>query len=262
MNSDSENINDSKLPLIQHLIELRNRLIKSLILISVLFIASYFFADIIYNFLVQPYANAVEGDDGRRLIFTALHETFFTYLKVALFASLFLSLPYILTQIWIFIAPGLYKNEKMVVIPYLIATPLLFLLGSALVYYLIMPLAIKFFLSFESIGGNGTLPIQLEAKVNEYLSLIMRLIFAFGLSFQLPVLLTLLARVGFVSSDTLKKIRKFVIVGVFAVAAILTPPDPISQIGLGIPVLLLYELSILAVQFIEKKRMKKDQKND
>jgi len=262
MNSDSENINDSKLPLIQHLIELRNRLIKSLLLISVLFIISYFFADIIYNFLVQPYANAVEGDDGRRLIFTALHETFFTYLKVALFASLFLSLPYILTQIWIFIAPGLYKNEKMVVIPYLIATPLLFLLGSALVYYLIMPLAIKFFLSFESIGGNGTLPIQLEAKVNEYLSLIMRLIFAFGLSFQLPVLLTLLARVGFVSSDTLKKIRKFVIVGVFAVAAILTPPDPISQIGLGIPVLLLYELSILAVQFIEKKRMKKDQKND
>ena len=262
MNSDSENINDSKLPLIQHLIELRNRLIKSLLLISVLFIISYFFADIIYNFLVQPYANAVEGDDGRRLIFTALHETFFTYLKVALFASLFLSLPYILTQIWIFIAPGLYKNEKMVVIPYLIATPLLFLLGSALVYYLIMPLAIKFFLSFESIGGNGTLPIQLEAKVNEYLSLIMRLIFAFGLSFQLPVLLTLLARVGFVSSDTLKKIRKFVIVGVFAVATILTPPDPISQIGLGIPVLLLYELSILAVQFIEKKRMKKDQKND
>ena len=152
-------------------------------------------------------------------------------------------------------APGLYKNEKMVVIPYLIATPLLFLLGSALVYYLIMPLAIKFFLSFESIGGNGALPIQLEAKVNEYLSLIMRLIFAFGLSFQLPILLTLLARVGFVSSRGLKKNRKFVIVGVFATAAILTPPDPISQIGLGIPILLLYELSIFAVQFIENKRV-------
>ena len=152
-------------------------------------------------------------------------------------------------------APGLYKNEKMVVIPYLIATPLLFLLGSALVYYLIMPLAIKFFLSFESIGGNGALPIQLEAKVNEYLSLIMRLIFAFGLSFQLPILLTLLARVGIVSSKGLKKNRKFVIVGVFAAAAILTPPDPISQIGLGIPILLLYELSIFAVQFIENKRV-------
>ena len=204
---------------------------------------------------VQPYADAVEGEQGRRLIFTALHETFFTYLKVALFASLFLSLPYVLTQIWIFMAPGLYKNEKMVVIPYLIATPLLFLLGSALVYYLIMPLAIKFFLSFESIGGNGALPIQLEAKVNEYLSLIMRLIFAFGLSFQLPILLTLLARVGFVSSKGLKKNRKFVIVGVFAAAAILTPPDPISQIGLGIPILLLYELSIFAVQFIENKRV-------
>ena len=257
MNTESENLDDNKLPLLQHLIELRKRLVKSLILISILFIISYIFADTIYNFLVQPYANAVEGEEGRRLIFTALHETFFTYLKVALFASLFLSLPYVLTQVWIFMAPGLYKNEKMVVIPYLVATPLLFLLGSALVYYLIMPLAIKFFLSFESIGGNGALPIQLEAKVNEYLSLIMRLIFAFGLSFQLPILLTLLARVGFVSSFGLKKNRKFVIVGVFAAAAILTPPDPISQIGLGIPILLLYELSIFAVQFIEKKRDEK-----
>ncbi len=255
MSPESKDINDSKQPLLQHLIELRKRLVKSLILITVLFVISYIFADTIYNFLVQPYADAVEGEQGRRLIFTALHETFFTYLKVALFASLFLSLPYVLTQIWIFMAPGLYNNEKMVVIPYLIATPLLFLLGSALVYYLIMPLAIKFFLSFESIGGNGALPIQLEAKVNEYLSLIMRLIFAFGLSFQLPILLTLLARVGFVSSKGLKKNRKFVIVGVFAAAAILTPPDPISQIGLGIPILLLYELSIFAVQFIENKRV-------
>ena len=255
MSPESKDINDSKQPLLQHLIELRKRLVKSLILITVLFVISYIFADTIYNFLVQPYADAVEGEHGRRLIFTALHETFFTYLKVALFASLFLSFPYVLTQIWIFMAPGLYKNEKMVVIPYLIATPLLFLLGSALVYYLIMPLAIKFFLSFESIGGNGALPIQLEAKVNEYLSLIMRLIFAFGLSFQLPILLTLLARVGFVSSKGLKKNRKFVIVGVFAAAAILTTPDPITQIGLGIPILLLYELSIFAVQFIENKRV-------
>jgi sec-independent protein translocase protein TatC len=183
---------------------------------------------------------------------------FFTYLKVALFASIFVSLPFILIQIWIFVAPGLYRNEKTVVIPYLIATPILFLLGAALVYYFIMPLAIKFFLSFESIGGQGTLPIQLEAKVNEYLSLIMRLIFAFGISFQLPVLLTLLARVGFVSSEGLRKNRKYVIVGVFAVAAILTPPDPISQIGLGIPILLLYEISIFAVKFIEGKKTKSE----
>jgi len=256
MSSEQENLDESKQPLLQHLVELRSRLVKSLILIAALFVVSYIFADTIYNFLVQPYADAVEGEEGRRLIFTALHETFFTYLKVALFTSLFIALPFILIQIWIFIAPGLYKNEKNVVYPYLFATPMLFLIGASLVYYFIMPLAIKFFLSFESIGGNGALPIQLEAKVNEYLSLVMRLIFAFGLCFQLPVVLTLLARVGFVGSKGLRKNRKFVIIGVFTVAAILTPPDPISQIGLGIPVLILYEISIYAVGFIEKKRIK------
>jgi sec-independent protein translocase protein TatC len=254
MSLDKNVLSENKQPLLVHLVELRSRLIKTMIMITILFIIFYFFADSIYNFLVQPYADAVEGEEGRRLIFTALHETFFTYIKVALFASLFISLPFLLIQLWIFVAPGLYKNEKSVVVPYLLATPILFILGSALVYYLIMPLAIKFFLSFESIGGNGALPIQLEAKVNEYLSLIMRLILAFGLCFQLPVALTLLARVGFVSSESLRKNRKYVIVGVFAVAAILTPPDPISQIGLGIPILLLYELSIIAVSFIEKRK--------
>tara|TARA_B110000259_G_scaffold168530_1_gene197675 strand:- start:127 stop:897 length:771 start_codon:yes stop_codon:yes gene_type:complete len=252
MSLDKNVLSENKQPLLVHLVELRSRLIKTMIMITILFVIFYFFADSIYNFLVQPYADAVEGEEGRRLIFTALHETFFTYIKVALFASLFISLPFLLIQLWIFVAPGLYKNEKSVVVPYLLATPILFILGSALVYYLIMPLAIKFFLSFESIGGNGALPIQLEAKVNEYLSLIMRLILAFGLCFQLPVALTLMARVGFVSSESLRKNRKYVIVGVFAVAAILTPPDPISQIGLGIPILLLYELSIIAVSFIEK----------
>ena len=254
MSLDKNVLSENKQPLLVHLIELRSRLIKTMIMITILFVIFYFFADSIYNFLVQPYADAVEGEEGRRLIFTALHETFFTYIKVALFASLFISLPFLLIQLWIFVAPGLYKNEKSVVVPYLLATPILFILGSALVYYLIMPLAIKFFLSFESIGGNGALPIQLEAKVNEYLSLIMRLILAFGLCFQLPVALTLMARVGFVSSESLRKNRKYVIVGVFAVAAILTPPDPISQIGLGIPILLLYELSIIAVSFIEKRK--------
>ena len=254
MSLDKNVLSENKQPLLVHLVELRSRLIKTMIMITILFVIFYFFADSIYNFLVQPYADAVEGEEGRRLIFTALHETFFTYIKVALFASLFISLPFLLIQLWIFVAPGLYKNEKSVVVPYLLATPILFILGSALVYFLIMPLAIKFFLSFESIGGNGALPIQLEAKVNEYLSLIMRLILAFGLCFQLPVALTLLARVGFVSSESLRKNRKYVIVGVFAVAAILTPPDPISQIGLGIPILLLYELSIIAVSFIEKRK--------
>lgn len=254
MNPDQSELNENKQPLLAHLVELRSRLIKTMIMITLLFVIFYLFADNIYNFLVQPYANAVEGEMGRRLIFTALHETFFTYIRVALFAALFISLPFLLIQLWIFVAPGLYKNEKNVVVPYLLATPILFILGSALVYYLIMPLAIKFFLSFESIGGNGALPIQLEAKVSEYLSLIMRLILAFGLCFQLPVALTLMARVGLVSSEGLKKNRKYVIVGIFAIAAILTPPDPISQIGLGIPILLLYELSIIAVSFIEKRK--------
>ncbi|MDC3111480.1 twin-arginine translocase subunit TatC [Pelagibacteraceae bacterium] len=254
MSSDQTDLRDSKQPLLSHLSELRSRLIKTLIMLTVFFVIFYIFADNIYNFLVQPYASAVEGEAGRRLIFTALHETFFTYIRVALFASLFISLPFLLIQLWIFIAPGLYRNEKNIVMPYLIATPLLFVLGSALVYYVIMPLAIKFFLSFETIGGNGVLPIQLEAKVNEYLSLVMRLIIAFGLSFQLPVALTLMARVGFVSTSSLRKNRKYVIVGVFAMAALLTPPDPISQIGLGIPILILYELSIYAVSLIENSK--------
>ncbi len=240
---------------IEHLTELRSRLVKSIIYLFIFFIICYFFSENIYSFLVKPFADAVQ-DDGtnRRMIFTALHETFITYLKVAFFASMFISSPIILTQVWKFIAPGLYKNEKKALLPYLVATPTLFLLGGMLVYYLIMPLAIKFFLSFETSSQMGSLPIQLEAKVNEYLSLVMRLIFAFGLSFQLPVLLSLLARVGFIDSDYLKKRRKYVIVIIFAVAALITPPDPITQIGLGIPLLILYELSILSVKIIEKKK--------
>jgi len=240
---------------VEHLTELRSRLLKSFLYLFIFFIICYFFAENIYAFLVSPYAEAVKNDEiDRRLIFTALHETFITYLKVAFFAAMFVTSPIILTQIWKFVAPGLYKDEKRALLPYLIATPTLFLLGGMLVYYLVMPLAIKFFLSFESTATISNLPIQLEAKVNEYLSLIMRLIFAFGISFQLPVLLSLLARVGFIDSDYLKKRRKYVVVIIFTVAAILTPPDPITQIGLGIPLLILYELSILSVKIIEKKK--------
>jgi sec-independent protein translocase protein TatC len=240
---------------VEHLTELRSRLVKSVIYLFIFFIICYFFAENIYAFLVAPYAEAVRDDEiNRRMIFTALHETFITYLKVAFFAAMFVTSPIILTQVWKFVAPGLYKNEKRALLPYLIATPTLFLFGGMLVYYLIMPLAIKFFLSFESSAQLSNLPIQLEAKVNEYLSLIMRLIFAFGISFQLPVLLSLLARVGFVDSQYLKKRRKYVIIIIFVVAAILTPPDPITQIGLGIPLLILYELSILSVKLIEKKK--------
>ena len=240
-----------------HFIELRSRLLNSLIFIFIVFVISYIFAEQIYNFLVEPYAKAVRDEQiSRRLIFTALHETFITYIKVAFFAAIFLGSPVLLIQIYKFIAPGLYKNEKRAILPYLISTPILFLLGGLLVYFLVMPLAIKFFLSFESLGSSNSLPIQLEAKVNEYLSLIMRLIFAFGISFQLPILLNLLARIGIVNSDYLRTRRRYVIVIIFALAAILTPPDPITQVGLAIPLLLLYELSIFTVKFTEKKQEK------
>ena len=239
---------------ISHLVELRERLIHSIIFLIVFFIICYFFAEYLYGFLVDPYSKAVMNDGTeRRLIFTALQETFLTYIKVSFFAAFFVTCPFILMQIWKFIAPGLYKHEKSAILPYLVLTPILFFLGGMLVYYLIMPLAIKFFLSFESTGLNTNLPIQLEAKVNEYLSLVMKLIFAFGLSFQLPVVLSLLARVGVVDSQFLKERRKYVVVIIFTAAAILTPPDPVTQIGLAIPLLILYELSIFSVNIIEKK---------
>ena len=237
-----------------HLVELRQRLIYCFVSLFIIFAISYTFAENIYSFLVQPYANAVQSDiENRRLIFTALQEAFLTYLKVSFFVAIFLTSPVILIQIWKFIAPGLYKNEKKALLPYLLATPVLFFLGGLLVYYLVMPLAIKFFLSFETPALSNSLPIQLEAKVNEYLSLIMKMIFAFGLSFQLPVVLNLLARIGVVDSKFLKDRRKYVIIIIFSFAALLTPPDPITQIGLAIPLLILYELSIFSVNIIEKK---------
>ena len=240
---------------VSHLTELRSRLLKSFIFLIISFVICYFFSEEIYKFLVKPYSDAViEKDLNRRLIFTALHEAFLTYLKVAFFASIFITSPIFLSQIWKFIAPGLYTNEKKALLPYLIATPVLFIFGGLLVYYFIMPLAIKFFLSFESLREGSSLAIELEAKVNEYLSLIMRLIFAFGLSFQLPVVLSLLARIGVVDSKYLKDRRKYVVVIIFAAAALLTPPDPITQIGLALPLLLLYELSIITVKFIENKK--------
>ena len=251
--------NEKESGFISHLTELRSRLINSFVCLFIFFIISYFFAEYLYGFLVEPYAQAVKNDNiDRRLIFTALQETFLTYLKVSFFASFFITSPFILIQIWKFIAPGLYDHEKSALMPYLVITPILFFLGGALVYYLIMPLAIKFFLSFESVGLSTNLPIQLEAKVNEYLSLVMKLIFAFGLSFQLPVVLSLLARVGVVDSDFLKTRRKYVVVIIFSAAALLTPPDPITQIGLAIPLLILYELSIFSVKLIEKKSKEKD----
>ncbi|MEE2698095.1 MAG: twin-arginine translocase subunit TatC [Pseudomonadota bacterium] len=260
---DDLKTDERTMPLLDHLIELRSRLIYSVVAILLLFFICYYFAPSIYNFLVAPLADVLEQMGGqRRLIFTALHEAFFTYIKVAFFAALFLSFPFLAMQVWMFIAPGLYKNEKKAFAPFLIATPILFFMGGALVYYFVFPLAWKFFLSFEASGGVGTLPIQLEAKVDQYLSLVMRLIFAFGLCFELPVVMTLLGRVGLVSSKGMKEKRKYAIVVTFIVAAILTPPDVISQIGLALPTLLLYEISIYSVKMIERKKGYADEHDD
>ena len=221
------------------------------------FVVCFYFANPIFDFLVEPLATLWEGEDERRLIYTALHEKFFTNIKVAFFASLFFSFPMVATQVWMFVAPGLYKNEKGAFLPFLVATPILFLLGASMVYYVIMPVAWQFFASFQQFGAEGSLPIELLPKVGEYLSLVMRLIFAFGLSFELPVLITLLARVGLATSEGLKTKRRYAIVLAFVAAAILTPPDPLSQIGLAVPIILLYEISIISARMVEKKREEK-----
>lgn len=256
-----DTVDSQKMPLLEHLIELRQRLLYSVIALFVAFFVSFFFAEYLYNFLVQPLADILlqRGDDRMaRMIFTDLTEVFFTYIKVAFFFAAFITCPIFLSQIWKFVAPGLYKEERKAFGPFLVASPLLFFTGGALVYFLILPLAWEFFLHFETTGGDGTLPIQLEAKVGEYLALTMKLIFAFGICFQLPVLMTLLARAGIASSAGMAAKRKYAIVGVFIVAAVFTPPDPISQISLAIPIVILYEVSIYLAKMVERKRAQRE----
>lgn len=254
--ADEAEIEASKAPLIEHLMELRERLIKALLAFLATFILAFFFAKDIYNILVIPYTQ-VAGPEAR-LIYTAPQEYFFTQIKVALFMAAFLSCPIVLSQLYAFVAPGLYRNERAAFRPYLFATPVFFAVGALVVYFLVMPNLLRFFIGMQQANEPGKAQIELLPRVSEYLSLIMTLVLAFGVVFQMPVILTLLGQVGIVSSDFLKEKRRYAIVVVFVIAAVLTPPDVFSQLALAVPGMLLYEASIYSVRMVEKKRAEQE----
>jgi len=251
-----ENTNLNNQSLTGHLIELRKRLVWVLGAMIAGTAICFGFAEEIYGFLVAPLARAMGPDDTGRLIYTGLTEAFFTYIKVAFFAGIFITFPILLTQLWRFIAPGLYSTERKAFRPFIIATPILFFLGGFVVYQFILPVVVDFFLGYQSAGANTPLPIQLEARVSEYLDLVMTLVFAFGLCFQLPVLLTLMGKAGLITAEALAKGRKWALLATLVTAAFLTPPDIISQLMLGAAIMLLYELSIILIKFTGPKPSK------
>ena len=252
---EDDPIHDKPMPLLEHLVELRSRLLWAMVSFVVSFFAGYYFSERIYGILAAPVAHALEARGQiPHMIFTGLTEGFFTYVKVGMFAAAFISFPVVATQLWLFVAPGLYRSEKRAMLPFLAATPVLFFLGASLAYFFVFPVAMAFFLGFQTPVGSGSgVEISAELRVGEYLDFVMRLVLAFGVAFQLPVALSLMAKVGIVTSKGLSKFRRYAIVCVFVFAAIIAPPDVITQIGLAIPLMLLYELSILAARIVEPK---------